>query len=425
MQVELGVLSSKGLSFCRHREGRQQNRPGAGRNRLKVLLSCYGGLEEARRWPPPDLPGAGTADFPGRIDSERGAAYHNGSRCVRKPPAMVVQRRFPLKGHNSFGLDVRASAFVQVRSLEDLVAAVDLAMGSYPKFAVLGGGSNVLFTGDFDGLVIQMGLRGVRIVRQDESSVWIGAAAGENWSELVRFCVERNWWGVENLSLIPGTVGGAPVQNVGAYGVELKDVLHCVQGLDLQNGSIRTLSRDECEFGYRTSVFKEKLCRKFVVTSLVLQLSKEPKARIQYEGLARELGPLKFERISARDVAEAVCRLRRSKLPDPKEIGNAGSFFRNPEIPEADFEDLRSRHPGMPGFPAGSGRIRVPAGWLIEQCGWKGRRMGNAGVYEKHALVIVNLGGATGREILSLAHEVRASVLDRFGIRLEPEVRIL
>ncbi len=338
---------------------------------------------------------------------------------------MVVQRNFPLKHHNSFGLDVRASAFVQVRSLEDLQAAVDLAMGSYPKFAVLGGGSNVLFTGDFDGLVIQMGLRGIRIVRQDEKSVWIEAAAGESWTEFVRLCVERNWWGLENLSLIPGTVGGAPVQNVGAYGAELKDVLYAVQGLDLASRTLRVLRREECEFGYRTSIFKEKLCQKFLVTSVFLQLSKERKLRIHYEGLARELESLMPERISVRDVAEAVCRLRRSKLPDPGEIGNAGSFFRNPEISEADFERLRSRHPGMPGFPADSGRIRVPAGWLIEQCGWKGRRVGNAGVYEKHALVIVNLGGATGREILSLALEVRASVEDRFGIRLEPEVRIL
>lgn len=338
---------------------------------------------------------------------------------------MVVQRRFPLKDHNSFGLDVRAKAFVRVRSLEDLLAAVDLAMGSYPKFAVLGGGSNVLFTGDFDGLVIQMGLKGVRIVRQDERSVWIEAAAGEDWAELVRLCVERGWWGLENLSCIPGTVGGAPVQNLGAYGAELKDVLYAVEGLDLRSGTLRVLAPEECEFGYRTSIFKEKLCQKFVVTSVSLQVSKEPKVRTQYEGLARELEGLPSERISARDVAEAVGRLRRAKLPDPKELGNAGSFFRNPEIPEADFEELRSRHPAMPGFPAGPGRIRVPAGWLIEQCGWKGRRMGNAGVYEKHALVIVNLGGATGKEILSLAHEVRASVLDRFGIRLEPEVRIL
>lgn len=360
-----------------------------------------------------------------RIDSERGAAYHDGSRCPRKPPAMVVQRRFPLKDHNSFGLDVRASAFVQVRSFEDLLAAVDLAIGSYPKFAVLGGGSNVLFTGDFDGLVIQMGLRGVRIVRQDERSVWIEACAGEDWADLVRLCVDRGWWGLENLSLIPGTVGGAPVQNLGAYGAELKDVLSAVKGLDLRSGSLRVLARDECEFGYRTSIFKEKLFQKFVVTSVLLQVSKEPKVRTQYEGLAKELGGLPSEKISVRDVAEAVCRLRRAKLPDPKEIGNAGSFFRNPEIPEAAFEELRSRYPAVPGFPVGSGRIRVPAGWLIEQCGWKGRRLGNAGIYEKHALVIVNLGGATGKEILSLAHEVRASVQDRFGIRLEPEVRIV
>lgn len=337
---------------------------------------------------------------------------------------MFIHRGFSLKSHNTFGLDVRASAFVEVRSLKDLVAAVDLAAGSYPKFAVLGGGSNVLFTGDFDGLVIQMGLRGVQIAREDERSVCLEAAAGENWAELVRLCVERNWWGLENLSLIPGTVGGAPVQNLGAYGVELKDVVYAVQGLDLQSGSLRVLDRNECEFGYRTSIFKEKLCQRFVVTSLFLRLSKESKVRIQSEALARELGSLPLERISIRDVAEAVSRLRRSRLPDPEEIGNAGSFFRNPEMPEADFEELRSRYPEMPGFPVGSGRIRVPAGWLIEQCGWKGRRVGNAGVYEKHALVIVNFGGATGREVLSLAEEVRASVQERFGIRLEPEVRI-
>lgn len=361
---------------------------------------------------------------PERIDLGGVAAYHGGSRCSRKSPAMVVQRNFPLKNHNTFGLDVRASAFVQVRSLEELRAAVELARSSYPKFAVLGGGSNVLFTEDFDGLVIQVGLRGIRLVGEDEGSVWMEAAAGENWAELVQLCVERNWGGLENLSLIPGTVGGAPVQNLGAYGAELKDVLHCVQGLDLQSGSVRTLSRDECAFGYRTSIFKEELCQKFVVTSIVLQLSKEPEVRTQYGGLAKELGRLPSRGISVRDVAEAVCRLRRSKLPDPQVLGNAGSFFRNPQIPETDFQLLRDRYPTMPGFPAGPGRVRVAAGWLIEQCGWKGRRIGNAGVYEKHALVIVNLGGATGREILSLAEEVRGSVQERFGIRLEPEVRI-
>jgi UDP-N-acetylmuramate dehydrogenase len=343
----------------------------------------------------------------------------------RLQAAMRLERKYSLKRHNTFGVDAVASGFVQVRTHEDLRAALELGKASYPGMLILGGGSNILFVQDFAGLVIQMDLRGIRILQEGEESVEVEVAAGESWQDIVAFCVQRNWGGIENLALIPGTVGGAPVQNVGAYGAEFRDVLVRIHGICVETGQSAILGREDCSLGYRTSIFKESLRGKFVMTSVVLELRKHPQPNTSYDTLARELAQIKREGITIQDVAEAVSRLRRRRLPDPSQIGSAGSFFKNPEVPAAVFHGLKERFFSMPGYPARPGGFRVPAGWLIEQCGWKGKRVGEAGVYEQHALVLVNHGRATGKDILSLAQDIQESVRERFGIRLEPEVQIV
>ena len=338
---------------------------------------------------------------------------------------MRLERNYSLRRHNTFGIDAVASAFVQVRTLEELRAALKQGEAFYPEILILGGGSNILFVQDFAGLVVQIELRGTRLLQEGEATVQVEIAAGESWHEFVADCVQRDWGGVENLALIPGTVGGAPVQNVGAYGAELGDVLVRVHGIHPETGESAIFRREDCRLGYRTSIFKEALRGRFVITSVVLELRKHSLPNTSYEALARELAPVRREDIRIQDVAEAVSNLRRRRLPEPARIGNAGSFFKNPEVPATVFHGLKERFLSIPGYPARSGGFRVPGGWLIEQCGWKGRRVGDAGVYEQHALILVNHGRATGKDILSLAQEIQESVFARFGIRLEPEVQIV
>lgn len=334
---------------------------------------------------------------------------------------MIVHTHYPLRELTTFGIDVEAGHFAEVRTHDDLRQALQLP----GEKLFLGGGSNILFTRDYPGTVVGIGLRGVEIEREDDDFVYVRAAAGENWHTFVRYAVERNWGGVENLSLIPGTVGAAPIQNIGAYGTEIKDVLHEVELMHTSDGTVETMSSEECRFGYRSSVFKRDLRNRVVITSIVVRLAKHPKPNLSYPALAQAVAHLSAHELTVRDISEAVCAVRRSKLPDPADIGNAGSFFKNPEISQDMAAQLREQHATMPMYPTETGLVKIAAGWLIEQCGWKGRRIGNAGTYPKQALVIVNYGGATGSEVLAVARAIQADVREKFGIDLEPEVNIL
>ncbi len=290
---------------------------------------------------------------------------------------------------------------------------------------VLGQGSNVLFVNDFRGVVILNRLMGREIVEEDDDHVFLRVNAGESWSDLVDYTVGRGWGGLENLSLIPGTVGAAPVQNIGAYGVELTDVLDSVEAFDFRTGELEVFSRTQCELGYRTSVFKTKRKGKFMVTSIVIKLNKIPEVNIRYKALKEYFEKNPVEEITIRDVNEAVKAIRRSKLPDTSVLGSAGSFFKNPVVSSEVAAELTDCFPGMPVFDMGGNNHKLAAGWLIEQCGWKGKRSGNAGVYEKQALVLVNYGKATGKEIFDLSQQIIESVREKFGITLEREVTVI
>ncbi len=336
-----------------------------------------------------------------------------------------------LRPYNSFGVAARAACLAEIEHGEELEPATALAEERGLPVLLLGGGTNVLFAGDFPGLVLLMRNRGVEIDR--ESGV-VKAAAGENWHELVRTCLEVGLYGLENLALIPGSAGAAPVQNIGAYGVELESFFVGLELFDCADSSLREMSREDCKFSYRDSVLKQSQVQSRlqplsppqpqlrVVCSLTLQLPREPAPNLSYPALAEELEHV--AKPTPQDVFEAVCRIRRRKLPDPAEIGNAGSFFKNPIISQDEFEQLSSRYHSPPSFPAKEG-VKVPAGWLLDQCGFKGYEKGAAGVYERHALILVNRGGTTGRELHQLAMEMRDSVRSEFGITLEPEVRII
>jgi UDP-N-acetylmuramate dehydrogenase len=344
---------------------------------------------------------------------------------------MTIQHNISLKPHNTFGLDVSAKAFTTVTTLHDLREALLTARG-FTRVVVIGGGSNLLLTGDVEGLVINIALKGIRIVREDASTLNVECAAGEVWDDVVRYCVGQNWGGIENLSLIPGSIGAAPVQNIGAYGVELQNVLVSVQGMMRDSGEVRTFTNAECRFGYRDSIFKRELKDKFVITSVVMRLRKNPRAehlQTNYGAISQELARLfpqvPHESLTIYHVSEAVRHIRRSKLPDPAQLGNAGSFFKNPEVSKEVYERLHAEYPTMPVFMLGSGNVKIPAGWLIEQTGWKGRREGDAGMHAQQALVLVNYGMATGQDLVRLSERVREDVREKFGMILETEVNIL
>lgn len=334
---------------------------------------------------------------------------------------MTIQQHYPLRTLNTFGIDVTAEHFADVYSLPELRETLHLP----GEKLFLGGGSNILFTANYTGTVVKIGLRGIEIEREDEQYVYIRVAAGEEWHSFVRYCVERNFGGVENLSLIPGTVGAAPIQNIGAYGTELKDVVISVEGLYTSTGEQFVLTNEECRFGYRTSIFKQELRHRVVLTSVLLRLHKQPHLNLSYPALAQAVAHLTSDHLTVREVSDAICRVRLSKLPDPANLGNAGSFFKNPEVPQKLFERLKTEYPQLPSYPTRSGFVKLPAGWLIEQCGWKGRRIGQAGTYSLQALVIVNYGGASGNDILAVAHAIQQDVQERFGVTIEPEVNIL
>lgn len=336
---------------------------------------------------------------------------------------MTIQQNVPLLPYNTFGLDVKAEYFAEVGSIADLKAG--LRSKIRPVF-LLGGGSNVLFTQDVQGLVLKNRLRGIRVVREFKKKVWVEVGGGEVWHEFVLWAVSQGYGGVENMSLIPGTVGASPIQNIGAYGVELKDVFVKLQALHLTDLKLRTFNHADCRFGYRDSVFKREDKGKWCIASVVFSLSKEPhKLNTSYGDISKTLEANGVENPSIADISQAVIQIRTSKLPDPAKIGNCGSFFKNPETERVVLDRILTTHPQAPYYPLPDGRVKIPAGWLIEQCGWKGKRVGNTGCYERQALVLVNHGGATGEEVKNLAQAIIESVKEKFGVRLEAEVNMV
>lgn len=333
-----------------------------------------------------------------------------------------VLKNFNLTGYNTFGIEVFAKLFLTFRNTQELKEVLDEYKNE--NVLILGGGSNVLFSGNIDGLVLQNKIKGIEVIDENANDIYIRAWAGEVWQDLVDYCVGRNLGGIENLSLIPGNVGASPMQNIGAYGVEVKDVFYQLQALHVREGYIRTFSTDECRFGYRESVFKNQLRGQFVILNVTYRLSRYPRFNISYGMVENQLKLMGVQELSVRAVSEAVIAIRRSKLPDPKFLGNAGSFFKNPVIEKIEFERLKLSYPHMPHYPSGD-KIKIPAAWLIEQCGFKGYRRGNVGCHEKQPLVIVNYGGATGKEVFDLSEEIIHKVYDNFGITLVREVNVI
>ena len=335
---------------------------------------------------------------------------------------MHIQENKSLKEYNSFGLSASAKYFLSISQATDYQSEL---LSQYESTFILGGGSNVLLAKDYPGLVLQMNIKGKAAVSEDEQEVIVKIGAGENWHELVLWSLENNWSGIENLSLIPGTVGAAPIQNIGAYGVELSDVLEKVEGLFLADASPFALAAEDCRLGYRNSIFKNEWKGKVLITQVYLRLQKKYKPNISYGAIQDILKERGITAPTAKDVSDAVIHIRQSKLPDPKELGNAGSFFKNPIIPIAQFETLQQKFPKVPHYPAGEGLVKVPAGWLIEQAGWKGKRVGETGSHAKQALVLVNYGKASGAEIYQLSEDILLSVKKQFDILLEREVTVI
>ncbi|MET3128539.1 UDP-N-acetylmuramate dehydrogenase [Arcicella rosea] len=338
---------------------------------------------------------------------------------------MNIQQNISLKPFNTFGLEASAQYFVEVNTVEELKDILQNPDFKNLDKLFLGGGSNLLLTKNYEGLVIKIALKGVEKVFEDENSVHVKAGAGEIWHQFVMFCVENHYAGIENLSLIPGTVGAAPMQNIGAYGVEIKDVFQELQALNLETLEIETFSLTDCQFGYRESVFKHALKGKYVITSVTFHLNKVATFKTAYGDIQKTLAEMNVTALSIKAVSDAVISIRRSKLPDPAEIGNSGSFFKNPEIPIEQYKQILIEYPTLPSYPINENTVKVPAGWLIEQAGWKGFRDGQIGVHARQALVLVNYGGGNGNEIKKLAEKVQQSVLDKFGIKLTPEVNYI
>jgi UDP-N-acetylmuramate dehydrogenase len=337
----------------------------------------------------------------------------------------MLEQHVSLKHMNTFGIEAFAeyfATFTDAAILQDILTRNEVT--GMPGL-VLGGGSNVLFTGDFEGIVLKNNIKGIEKIDEDNDQVYIKAGAGENWHQFVLYCLANNYAGVENLALIPGNVGASPMQNIGAYGAEIKDVFFALEAFDTTNHTLVTFNKEQCAFGYRESVFKNKYKGRFIITSVVYKLSRQPKLNTSYGAIEEELKKMNVTNRTIRDVAQAVINIRTSKLPDPAEIGNAGSFFKNPEIESPLFNSLKETHPGIVGYALDNGNVKLAAGWLIEQCGWKGYRKGDAGCHARQALVLVNYGHATGREILGLSEEIIASVQNTFNVKLEREVNII
>ena len=328
-----------------------------------------------------------------------------------------------LKAYNTFGIDVAAEHLISIESTGELVKT--LAEINQKELLILGGGSNVLFMNDFKGTVLLNKLEGISVVDENEAHVWVKAGGGVNWHEFVLHCIHQNWAGIENLSLIPGSVGAAPMQNIGAYGVEIKNVFHELEAVEISSGKIKTFSNKECQFGYRESVFKRALKGQYLISSVIFKLDKKPTFKTSYGAITNELENMKVTKLSIQAISNAVINIRRSKLPDPKVTGNAGSFFKNPVVPISLAENIKKEYPEAAAYPVDNNSMKLAAGWLIDKAGWKGKTYGNYGVHPKQALVLVNYGGATGQNIYDLSTEILADIKSKFGVELEREVNIV
>ena len=340
-----------------------------------------------------------------------------------------------LRPYNSFGFHAVAKHFVEVNEIQELESLIRSDVFKHEKYLILSGGNNVLFRDDFfDGVVVHINTKGIEILRKDGNEIIVRAQAGEDWPNFVRFCVDKGWHGVENLAHIPGKVGAAPVQNIGAYGMELKDSFLCCEAMDLTTGETKVFTKEECRFGYRESVFKNELKGQYVILSVEFLLKKNAPLHLEYGNIKTYLEENSIERPTLQQLHNAICAIRDAKLPDVKQIGSAGSFFKNPVIERTQFEALQKEYPTMPHYDEPNGMVKVPAGWLIEHSGpstgsgtasWKGWRDEHVGVYEKQALVLVHYGGGKGQDIVELAHKIQDSVEKKFGIKITPEVNFV
>ncbi|MGB1308770.1 MAG: UDP-N-acetylmuramate dehydrogenase [Oceanihabitans sp.] len=336
---------------------------------------------------------------------------------------MQIKHNISLKKYNTFGIDVSAKHFASVGTLKDLK---HILLQEFPNKLILGGGSNMLLTKNVDALVIHLNLKGIQIVSEKESHVLVKAEAGENWHEFVLWCINNNFGGLENMSLIPGNVGTAPIQNIGAYGVELKDSFVACEALEIKTLKTKTFSNAECNFGYRNSVFKQEFKGQYIITNVTFKLSKQNhNLRTNYGAIQEELDKNNISKPSIKDISNAVIAIRQSKLPDPKEIGNSGSFFKNPIVEKEIFQALQLNFPNIPNYPVSENTVKIPAGWLIEKAGFKGKRFGNYGVHKKQALVLVNYNDAKGSDILKLSQIIQDTVKRIFNIAIETEVNII
>lgn len=335
-----------------------------------------------------------------------------------------IQKNVSLRDLNTFGLAVNAAYFAEIQSVEELKAVLTDPVAKPLKKMVLGGGSNVLFTKDFDGLIILNRITGIS-TQEENDSVLVTAGAGENWHQFVLKTIDQGLAGLENLSLIPGCVGAAPIQNIGAYGVEIKDTFHSLQAMEIETGELHTFDLNKCRFGYRDSIFKREAKDRYIITSVTFRLSRVPVLHLNYGAIKDELKKMNVDHPTIRDVSNAVIAIRQSKLPDPKVIGNAGSFFKNPEVKNEVVEKIRTDYPDVVSFPVTENISKLAAGWLIEKSGWKGKRENNVGMHEKQALVLVNYGNARGAELIAHAKKVQETVKEKFGVVLEMEVNIV
>jgi UDP-N-acetylmuramate dehydrogenase len=338
---------------------------------------------------------------------------------------MKILHNHPLLSYNYFKINAYAYELILIESEEDYAELVKRTDFNKIPFLILGEGSNILFTRDFEGTCIKTGLSEISIIRENEEYAWLRIEAGMNWHSLVIKTIEMGLQGLENLSLIPGTVGAAPVQNIGAYGVEIEQFIDQVEALDLLGGGVFRFKAGDCEFDYRSSIFKNRYKNRFFIKSITLRLNKKPSFNISYDKIQETLELLNLTDINAKNISDAVIHIRESKLPDPAKIGNAGSFFKNPIIDKTDFEGLKAEFPRMPSYQVDQFSFKIPAAWLIEECGWKGKRIGDAGVNPNQPLVLVNMGSASGKDILNLSEKIRKDVAQKFGIVLQPEVNVL
>lgn len=333
---------------------------------------------------------------------------------------MSIKTNQPLQKYNSFRVKALADYFIEVGSIDDLQSALP-----YNPKLVIGGGSNILLTQDFHGLVIKNNILGITPILEDDEHIWLTVSAGENWHQFVLYCLTHHYAGIENLSLIPGTVGAAPIQNIGAYGVELSSVFESLQAVDLNTGEIRQFTHQQCQFGYRDSIFKNSLKNRYCITHVTLKLSKKPKLNIEYGNIKHMLKAMHIDVPSITDVSNAVIKIRQSKLPDPAQLPNAGSFFKNPIITKDNFKTLQQQFPEIPHYPQADDQIKIPAGWLIEHCGLKGIKQNGVGTHPEQALIIVNYTASKGKEIQAFADYIQQQVQDKFNLQLNPEVNFI